>query len=336
MSGPPADYAPGSLWCYAPNKGAPIAFAVLFFASGVVHAYQCFRYKSWKVSGLLPWAAVLFTAGFITREIGAYHYDSIGIYIASSVLLLIAPPVYEGANYFLLGRILYYVPYHAPLHPGRVVTTFLGIDAAIGALTGTGASYVANSTLPESQQKLGQNLLKAALLLQIASMTLYVGIAARYHYRCRRTGVLSANLRKVLVVLYCSCTLITARTIYRTVEYFAVASISTTTADPGNISPVVCHEWYFWVFEATFMFGNTVLLNVFYPSRYLPKNNKIYLSEDGQTEIEGPGYEDKRHFLLTLFDPFDIIGLFRKKDVKYWEMQNRGERYETVAGPHTA
>ena len=167
-------------------------------------------------------------------------------------------------------------------------------------------------------------------------MTLYVGIAARYHYRCRRTGVLSANLRKVLIVLYCSCTLITARTIFRTVEYFAVASISTTTADPGNISPVVCHEWYFWVFEATFMFGNTVLLNVFYPSRYLPKNNKIYLSEDGKTEIEGPGYEDKRHFLLTLFDPFDIIGLFRKKDVKYWEMQNRGERYETVAGPHTA
>ncbi|KAL1739928.1 RTA1 like protein-domain-containing protein [Schizophyllum fasciatum] len=333
-SGPPAHYAPGSLWCYAPNKGAPIAFAVMFLVSGLVHVYQCYRYKCWKVSGLLPWAAVLFVAGFITREIGAYNYDGIGIYIASSVLLLIAPPVYEGANYFLLGRILYYVPYHAPLHPGRVVSTFLGIDATIGALTGTGASYVANSSLSESQQSLGRNLLKAALLLQIASMTLYVGIAATFHHRCRTTGVLSANLRKVLFVLYASCTLITARTIYRTVEYFAIANIG--SRDANSISPVVCNEWYFWVFEATFMFGNTVLLNVFYPSSYLPKNNKIYLSEDGRTEIEGPGYEDKRHFVLTVLDPFDIIGLFRKKDVKYWEMENRGTRKDTYAGPQVA
>jgi hypothetical protein len=31
---------PGSLWFYAPNKGAPIAFAILFAISGAVHFYQ--------------------------------------------------------------------------------------------------------------------------------------------------------------------------------------------------------------------------------------------------------------------------------------------------------
>ncbi|TRM68204.1 RTA1 like protein-domain-containing protein [Schizophyllum amplum] len=322
-SGPPAGYAEGSLWCYAPNKGVPIAFAVLFAASGIVHAYQCFRYKCWSVSGLLPWAAVYFTVGFIMREVGAYNYDNLGVFIASTALLLIAPPVYEGANYFLLGRVLYYVPYHAPLHPGRVVTTFIGLDTAIGALTGTGAAYVANTSLPESKQALGHGLLKAALILQLVAMTLFIGIAARFHYKCRRTGVLKSNLRTVIVVLYCSCTIITARTIYRTVEYFAVAQISTTSG--GNISPIVCHEWFFWVFEASLMFSNSVLLNVFHPSRYLPRNNKIYLSEDGKTEIEGPGYKDKRNFLLTLFDPFDIIGLIRKKDAKRYCTHYRWE-----------
>lgn len=31
----------GSFWYYAPNKGAPIAFAILFAASGLIHIYQC-------------------------------------------------------------------------------------------------------------------------------------------------------------------------------------------------------------------------------------------------------------------------------------------------------
>ena len=30
----------GSLWFYAPNKGAPIAFAILFAISGAIHLYQ--------------------------------------------------------------------------------------------------------------------------------------------------------------------------------------------------------------------------------------------------------------------------------------------------------
>lgn len=52
----------------------------------------------------------------------------------------------------------------------------------------------------------------------------------------------------------------------------------------------------------------------------LPRSNKIYLAMDGVTEIEGPGYEDRRHFLLTLFDPFDIVGIImNRKQVKYWE-----------------
>jgi hypothetical protein len=32
---------PGSIWYYAPNKAAPIAFVILFAASGFIHAYQC-------------------------------------------------------------------------------------------------------------------------------------------------------------------------------------------------------------------------------------------------------------------------------------------------------
>ena len=219
-----------------------------------------------------------------------------------------------------MGRILYYVPYFSPIHPGRVVTTFIGIDAAIGALTGNGASLVSNSQNTPAKQTLGKNLLKAALLLQLASMAAFVAIAARYQWKCKKAGVLNRNLRTVLTILYTSCTLISIRTIYRTVEYFAAASLNVYSGNIQKISPVLKHEQFFWVFEAMIMIFNSVLMNVFHPSRFLPRNNKIYLAKDGVTEIEGPGYDDKRPFLLTLFDPFDLWGLVigRDKD-KYWE-----------------
>jgi hypothetical protein len=49
-------------------------------------------------------ASLIFTAGFVLREYGSYHTDNLGIFIASQVLLFVAPPVYNGANYFIFGR----------------------------------------------------------------------------------------------------------------------------------------------------------------------------------------------------------------------------------------
>ena len=205
-----------------------------------------------------------------------------------------------------------------------MVTTFVAIDGVIGAFTGNGGARVANPNISDSARRVGTGLLKAALLLQLASMGIFVAIAVRYHLNCIKGGQINKNLRSVLLVLYTSCTLITIRTIYRVVEYFAAVSLNPTNI--FHISPVLRHEWFFWVFEATVMLFNSVLINVFHPSRFLPPNNKIFLAEDGITEIEGPGFDDKRPFLLTLFDPFDVVGLIQGRDKKnrYWEQPQGG------------
>lgn len=156
--------------------------------------------------------------------------------------------------------------------------------------------------------------------MQIALMVGFVTLAGRFHFNCSRGGVLNSKIKRALYVLYCSCTLITIRTIYRTVEYFTAASLN-AYGDIDKISPVLKDEWFFWVFEVLFMYTNTTLLNVFHPMRSLPRSNKIYLGSDGVTEVEGPGYEDPRHWLQTFVDPFDIYGLIinRGKKEKYWE-----------------
>ena len=74
------------------------------------------------------------------------------------------------------------------------------------------------------------------------------------------------------------------------------------------------------------MLLNTYLMNVYPPAEYLPADHKIYLATDGKTELEGPGAVDKRHFLLTLFDPFDVVGLVKGSDAKnrFWEEDGIG------------
>jgi hypothetical protein len=93
--------------------------------------------------------------------------------------------------------------------------------------------------------------------------------------------------------------------------------------DIQHISPVLKQEWFFWFFETVFMYSNTTLLNLFHPMQNLPRSNNIYLAEDGVTEIEGPGYDDPRHFIQTFIDPFDVYGLIKRrgKQHKYWQTE---------------
>jgi hypothetical protein len=241
-------------------------------------------------------------------------------------------PLYELANYFILSRILYYVPYNSPIHPGRVFTTFAAISSIVEALNGNGASYTVNQSLPDSKRAIGRALLKSALCIQLGVLGSFVLLAAYFHRKCKKSGLLPSNLRAVLITLYCSSALIASRTIYRTIEYFTTANVRYTAGlDPSTLSPLIRYEWFFYVFEASLMLANTFLLNARHPMRFLPRDNRIYLAEDGTTEIQGPGYEDKRPFIVTVFDPFDLVGMCQGRNMqkKFWETHEEG-RLETT------
>ncbi|KAF4992066.1 hypothetical protein FGRMN_7417 [Fusarium graminum] len=242
---------------------------------------------------------------------------------ASVCITYAAPPLLELQNYRILGRILYYVPYHSLIHPGRVLTTFGFISGIIEALDGWGASYSANQSLTDHEIETGHALIKTSLLLQIIVAVLFVALAITFHHRCVTSSIKSDRLAKPLWTLYLSMLMILSRTIYRVVEYFGIADFRYgPDFDPASVSVVVRYEWYFYVFEAVMMLVNTVMFNVRHPRRYLPRNNNVYLAPDGIAEIEGPGYKDPRKFWQTLLDPFDIRGMIsgrgRETD-RFWE-----------------
>lgn len=251
--------------------------------------------------------------GFATRLFGAYHTSNLGILIASVVLIMSGPPVYALINYFVLSRILYYMPYLAPMHPGRVATTFIGLDGVCEILIGSGAWRMANSSLTDSQRQVGANMVMASLCLQATLFAGFGVLAALFHRKASRAGVLKKDLKTVLYVMYASAAIVTIRCIYRLVEYIL-----------GWESSIYQNEVYFWIFEAALMFVNTALLNTFHPGKRLPRSNGTFLAKDGVTERKGPGWDDDRPWPVTIFDPLDLWGLLRGKDqeTKFWDMND--------------
>ncbi|KAI0165055.1 RTA1 like protein-domain-containing protein [Hypoxylon sp. FL1284] len=312
----------GSVWFYAPNKGAPIFFAIAYLATGAAHFWQTVHYQSWRLTGLYVFCSSIFVAGFIARAVGAFDYANLTTYIVSICLCYAAPPLYELANYYVLGRILYFVPYYAPIHPGRVLTTFAAISTIIEALNGVGASYMANQSLPQDVQQAGYSLLKAALVMQLAVISIFLILAVLFQIKCRRNGINHVKVNESLVTLYISSAIILVRCIYRTIEFFDIAStnLSSPGVDASKLSPIIRYEWFFYVFEASLMLCNSVLLNIRHPRRWLPKSTKVYLARDGISEITGPGYKDERSLLATLVDPFDIYGMIKGRDetTRFW------------------
>ncbi|KAJ5492935.1 hypothetical protein N7539_001681 [Penicillium diatomitis] len=352
------NYSPenGSLWYYAPDKGAPIVFALLFAISEIVHLYQTWyvhrkcpmltiivslhhqlqapaknhsvirKYKSWKVTGLLPWSALLFAAG-LGRDaiywslwpVGQYR----GIhckYSATSrctvILSMRSPTTLFSAGFC--------TTFHTTRRFTLVVSSpLLTVSAVIEASTANGAAQVAGADSSPTSVSTGKALLKAALLLHIILMVAFVTMAGRFHYNCVKNRVFNRKIRRALIVLYISSTLITTRTIYRTVGFFSTASLKTSAL-----------EWYFCVFEAVLMFCNRILLNAFHPMHSLPLSNTVYLAEDGVSEIEGPGYKDPRRLIMTFIDPFDICGLILRRDrhAKYWESGSADGTVSPCAG----
>ena len=134
---------------------------------------------------------------------------------------------------------------------------------------------------------------------------------------------MTPKLRSIIYLLYVSSALILVRNVYRVAEVY-----------DGVLGYLFYHEAFFYVFDGALMAVNTLMWNIWHPMEFLPNDNKIYLSKDGKTELEGPGWVDKRPFLLTLFDPFDIVGLVRGKDKAdmFWENEERHRQVEG-AGP---
>jgi hypothetical protein len=185
--------------------------------------------------------------------------------------------------------------------------------AAVEALNAVGVALSANPSASHEQQTLGGNLTIAALVIQLVVIIIFICLAGVFHRKCTKANIHAKAVKTLLVTLYLSMALILMRCIYRLVEH-----TGDTKVDLGDLkslkklTPLLRYEVFFYIFEATFMFLNSILWNVWHPGRLLPKSIHIYLAQDG-TEVEGEEDLDERSFLAKIANVLTFGMLFRKK-----------------------
>ena len=318
-----------SVYPYDPSKPLPIVFASILFVLTVALTYQSYRYK-WVHFGLMTsWASATWLAGFIVRAISVFDSSNVGLFIAQYVLVFIGPPLYAASEYFILGRLLAYLPYHTPMHPGRVLSTFLLLGAAVESLAASGAASSVSANSKPAVRSAAIIRIKASLILQEVLEASFFGMVVLVEYRCRKARNFPKNVRIMCRMLYVTSFMMTIRCIVRTIEGFEA-----TGCDPsapgfkGYCGPVQEHEWFLWVFEVANITVFVLLLALFHPGKYMPSNKMQYLDPvDGETERIGPGYSaaDNRPLLITVLDPFNWGGMMKGREPvvdRFWEREN--------------
>ena len=324
-----------SLYPYKPVKALPPIFAVAFLACGLTILYQCLsRYRLKRYTYIMTSTSLVWTAGFACRMASIYNDQNIDIFVAQYVLLFVGPPLFAGAEYFIFGRVLAYVPYHTPIHPGRVLTTFVFFDMIVEVLAINGASAMASAKTVKERNS-GMVRMEVALILQSLLEVIFLSAVNLIERRCRQGKLFPRNLKIVCYVLYVTSAMMLVRCVYRIVEGFEAMNC---TIDDPNCGAVDRHEWFFYVFEVANIFLFVMLLTIFPPGKYLPPTDKVYLDPVDGTERVGPGFAnaDKRPFLYTLVDPFNLNSVFTGQGLiedKFWErghpLYRRGEPLPT-------
>ncbi|KAL5362947.1 hypothetical protein BJX96DRAFT_186503 [Aspergillus floccosus] len=305
---------PGNLYIYIPDEGAPIFFTIAFAISAAAHIWQCI----FKMIGLHPVCAVLFTAGYAMRAYGAHdHYmyttPNLLIYILSQVFIYICPPLLELANYHILARLLLYIPHLTPLSPGKILPLFGGLMALVEALNALGVSFTSNPT--GTNQSLGRVLILTALALQLCVIVAFVCVAGVFHQRCAGARISRRSAPLLLITLYTSMVLIFVRCVYRLVEH--VGNTAVDIEDPerlGRLSPLLTREWVFYVFEGGIMLVNSVLWNVVHPGRLLPRSKGVRLGVDGMEVDEGEVQRDNPVYAVVNVLSFGLFRLFVRQE----------------------
>ncbi|KAJ5928938.1 hypothetical protein N7466_007894 [Penicillium verhagenii] len=297
-----------SYYPYSPSHVLPAIFAAIVGFSMLLHVFQNFRYRFWRVTFFISWGGVLFTTGWILRCISSYHPGNMNLYIAQSVFIYLAPPVYSAAAYNLVGRLMNYAPMHAVLNPNRVLIFFVYVGAAVESITVAGAAKNAAAGTDLNQHKSGGILIAAGLVLQAVVECLVVAIVATFHKRVARTGKVPRNIQTLCFTLYGTSTFVLLRCICRAVEAFEMFG---KLGCRENCGPILSNEWYLYAFELGPMLIFTYWLNLLHPGRFLPREKTRYLDTDQCTERYGPGWVDRRPRWETFADPLDLQGTIK-------------------------
>ncbi|GAT26796.1 RTA1 domain protein [Aspergillus luchuensis] len=265
----------GTSYGYVPSLAAGIVFCVLFAGVEEDLVVRCLR--SWMYqyanpsykSPLQPYANSAITAeilGWAARTWSAECPYNGTAFLMQISTLIIAPTFFTAGIYVLLGRFIHLLgPETSILRPKLYLWIFVTCDIislVVQAVGGGMASMEVNKVNGDTAP--GTHTMVAGIVFQLASITVFVFLAADFVRRTLRMRILqtmTGTIIPLLGAMIFSVICIYIRSIYRTIEL-----------SQGWSGYLITHERYFIVLDGIMMVLAVGVFNIFHPGWLLPKN----------------------------------------------------------------
>lgn len=236
----------------------------------------------------------IYVIGFGFRFALHYNPDSLGIYIAEYLMIVLSPCFFIAANYVLLGRLAREIAcVHQVLLPARRLTLiFVLSDVTTFVIQAVGASMTTSTVYNTALT--GLHIFLAGLVLQLASLIFFCAIYARFLYKVHAEEQVMwmrdskqhwiSDWRTLAAAMAVSCISILIRSCYRVAE--------TAQGFHGSLSSS----------EAAFYLGDTLPLCVaiviyvpFWPGRFItaklaPSVNESQNGQELSSSLSTSGY----------------------------------------------
>ncbi|KAK0101078.1 hypothetical protein ONS95_012937 [Cadophora gregata] len=268
---------------YQYNPSVPIAGVAsgLFAIVTGVHIFQMCKSRAWFLIPLVL-GGLFEVIGFAARAYSASQEApnwSLGPYIIQSVLTLVAPALFAGSIYMILGRVILMTDgeRYSMVRQKWLTKIFVCGDIFAFLLQSGGAGLMSSS----SKAKTGEYVVVGGLIFQILFFGLFVVVAFIFHTRLQKSPTstsLSVPWKKHLWALYISSALILIRSIFRVIEFLQ-----------GNAGYLFSHEVFMYVFDAILMFGVLVLFCWLHPGeirKYLELEKRASGGSGSEVQLE--------------------------------------------------
>ncbi|KAF2196548.1 RTA1 like protein [Delitschia confertaspora ATCC 74209] len=234
-------------WHYTPSIAGAVIATIIFALVTGFHMFRLFKNRTWfclpfVIGGLFE------TIGYAAR--GAAHSDtkSVTPYVIQSLLILLAPILFAGSIYMILGRIIQRTAGSSLsiIRPQWVTRIFVAGDVLCFLMQSSGGGLLAKAKTQEDVD-MAQNIVLGGLILQIFIFGFFVVVAGVWHARLGKnpTGAskeMGGVWKKWMWMLYAVSACITARNICRVVEYGI-----------GQDGYLMQHEWTLYIYDFLLM-----------------------------------------------------------------------------------
>ncbi|KAJ9156525.1 RTA1 domain-containing protein [Pleurostoma richardsiae] len=258
----------GAIWDYYPSFAAALLFAGLFGTLTLLHIWQAARYKK-RFCWVIIMAAIWETLAFTFRALSAKHQQSDGIYLVFQIFILLAPLWVNAFDYMVLGRMIYYFLPSRSLFsvPAPIIAAlFVSLDFVSFIVQLVGGSTAGPNSSPADQLK-AIHVYMGGIGIQQGFIVIFLSLAIGFQMEMSTLSrAVTTTLHPghqwapLLMTLYASLALITVRIIFRLIEFSRGDDVS---------NPILTHEAYFYLLEATPMFFAILSFNITHPGRVL-------------------------------------------------------------------